>query len=461
MLLSFRVENHRSLRDEQELILVPAEQSADGFPSPAAIDPLRATGVFGANASGKSSVIRAIAFMQRMVRGDPFRWAPTFSSYGPEGEGLPTIPREPFLLDEGSKDRPSGFAVELLLDGRRYSYGFTVDDTTVVEEWLHLESSSEENRVVFEREHLNFTYGDREEGSPELTDLLSIEPDTLLISVLANASPTTFHSETVGALNRVRRWFRTSLRVISGDLGSLRSGRPPAGDKERLRRLAELAGAVDTGIDGYKVERIPLSAEEQAEIEANVGPERAATIIHHRSDGRVSFQHKGSMGERSLEYRDESSGTRALLRLGATIMTLLEQGGTLVVDEIDTSLHTLLSGSLISLFKDPENNPYGAQLIFTSHDTSLLGRVHGREVLTEDEIWLTEKGRDGTTVLFPMSGYESSSEENRDRRYLVGRYGAVPFVDEKLLIEALRPRTPAERRNSGEDPPDEERPQPR
>lgn len=457
MLLSFRVENHRSLRDEQELLLTPAEQGEEGFPVPSEIAPLRVTGIFGANASGKSSVVKALSFMQRMVRGGPFRWAQAV--YVPEDEDMPQIPREPFLLDEGSGDRPSGFAVELLLGGQRYSYGFTVDDASVVEEWLHLEVSDEETRVIFEREHLNFTYGDRDDGSPELTDLLNIEPDTLLISVLANASPTTFRSEAVTALSRVRRWFRTSLRVASGDLGALRGSRPPSGSPELLRRLTDLARAVDTGIDGYKVERPSLTAEERAEVEANVGPVRAAAIIRDRTDGRVSFQHKGIAGERSLEYQDESSGTRVLLRLGTTVMTLLERGGTLVVDEIDTSLHTLLSGSLISLFKDPENNPNGAQLIFTSHDTSLLGRVHGREVLTEDEIWLTEKGDDGATSLFPMSSYESSGEENRDRRYLVGRYGAVPFVDEELLIKALRPRSAtADNPPPGEETPHEEGP---
>jgi hypothetical protein len=458
MLLSFRVENHRSLRDEQELILVPAEQSSDGFPSPAETDPLRATGIFGANASGKSSVVRALQFMQRMVRGGPYRWSHVQTSYGPEEEDPPQIPREPFLLDRDSRERPSGFAVELLLNGRRYSYGFTVDDTSVVAEWLHVEASGAENQVIFEREHLNFTYG-RDNGSPELTDLLNIDPSTLLISVLASASPTTFHSEAVTALSRVRLWFRSSLRVVSGDVGALRGNRPPSGSPELLSRLTDLARAVDTGIDGYKVERPPLTAEERAEVEANVGPERATDIIRDRADGRVSFQHRGVAGESSLEYHDESSGTRVLLRLGTTIMMLLERGGTLVVDEIDTSLHTLLSGSLISLFKDPENNPNGAQLIFTSHDTSLLGRVHGREVLTEDEIWLTEKGADGATSLFPMSSYESSGEENRDRRYLVGRYGAVPFVDEELLIKALRPRSVVPKNPpSGEETPHEEGP---
>lgn len=115
------------------------------------------------------------------------------------------------------------------------------------------------------------------------------------------ASPTTFHSEAVGALNRVRRWFRTSLRVISGDLGSLRGNRPPAGDTEHLRRLTEPAGAVGTGIDGYKVERIPLTPEEQAEIEAL----RPRTPVERQGPGEEPPMRRGrSPGKRPGGLRE-------------------------------------------------------------------------------------------------------------------------------------------------------------
>ncbi|WP_431868391.1 AAA family ATPase [Nocardiopsis eucommiae] len=462
MLLSFRVENHRSLRDEQELILLPSEQSESGFPVPDEITPLRVTGIFGANASGKSALVKALQFMRRtMIYGSVPGFGGPRSNFGTEDDDEDRIPREPFLLDEDSAARTSGFAVELLLQGIRHSYGFTVNDSEVAEEWLHLQTGDGEEHVVFEREGLAFTYGDRDPDAPELTDLLNLAPSALLISVLANASPNMFHSETVRALSRVRNWFRSSLRLRQGDMmrGGTGMRRAPSDRLDRLDRLALLAQAVDTGIRGYSVEENPLTEEERGRIEETVGKKRASSFIRQRERGRVSFHHRGTGQDRPLDYAEESSGTQALLALGTVIMGLLERGGTLVVDEIDTSLHTLLSGSLISLFKDPENNPHGAQLIFTSHDTSLLGRVHGREVLTEDEIWLTEKDTEGATSLFPMSSYESAGEENRDRRYLVGRYGAVPFVDEDLLIRALRPRTDAlENDGSGEESPHEEGP---
>ncbi|MEU2947731.1 ATP-binding protein [Nocardiopsis alba] len=455
MLLSFRVENHRSLRDEQELLLTPTDQAEGDLPHPSEITPLRVTGVFGANASGKSALVKGLRFMERMVSFGPAGLSARPRSLFTDEDDEERIPREPFLLDHESADRPSGFAVELLLAGRRHSYGFTVDDTTVVEEWLHLQSDDGADQIVFEREGLSFFYGEQEPGTTELTDMLSVEPNVLLISVLANAKPTMFHSDAVDALSRVRNWFRRSLRIRHGDMSlPLERRLPPVNDPELLKRLVLLARAVDTGISDYSVEENQLTEAEREDIEERFGKKRASSVIQRRQRGRVTFHHQGASEHHPLAYANESSGTQALLTLGLVIMNLLERGGTLVVDEIDTSLHTLLSGSLISLFKDPENNPNGAQLIFTSHDTSLLGRVHGHEVLTEDEIWLTEKGADGATSLFPMSSYESSGEENRDRRYLVGRYGAVPFVDEDLLIKALRPRSvPLEGKLVGEETP--------
>ncbi len=369
------------------------------------------------------------------------------------------IPREPFQLDTDSQAKTSGYSVELLLDAHRYTYGFVVDDTEVLEEWLYLYADDGTDRIVFERERLSFTYGSADPDSPELTDVLSVEPNALLISVLANAHPTTFHSDAVSALGSVRRWFRSSLQIWQGEMGLAGRQKLPSNDHDLLGRLATLARAADTGISDYSVERNFLSGEERAEIEELVGKKRAHSMILARERGRVSFHHQGSSGEYPLDFLDESSGTRSILSLGILIMRVLERGGTLVVDEIDTSLHSVLSGSLISLFKDRDNNPLGAQLIFTSHDTSLLGRVRGREVLSEDEIWLTEKRNDGSTSLYPMSSYESSGEENRDRRYLVGRYGAVPFVDESLLVQALRPRLPeGKNQESGGSSPDEEAP---
>ncbi|SHJ11117.1 hypothetical protein SAMN05421803_103462 [Nocardiopsis flavescens] len=428
MLLSFRVENHRSIRDEQELLLTSAAQGEEGFPPPGEITPLRVAGIFGANASGKSSVVGALEFMRRMVTDqDSITLDAVFAGEHPETE----IIRDPFLLDGAGSSKPSTYAVDILLGGARFNYGFVVDDHRVMEEWLYAHGPDGSESPVFEREGEAISYAKNDPGAPELTDLLDISPHKLLISVLANVRPAMFHSDAVQDLRTVREWFLSSLKTWGGGKG-YEIPRNAVEDEELVGRLAEMAASADTGINGYVVQMIPedLSSGEVGYL----------TPRQLRNRKKILFRHKGEDNGRPLRLQQESEGTRAVLALGSELIRVLKEGSTLVVDELDTSLHSVLSGALVSLFNDPQNNPNRAQLVFTSHDTNLLGRIRGREVLTEDEIWLTEKGHDGATTLYPLSSFETADEENRDRRYLVGRYGAVPFIDEELFIKALRPR---------------------
>jgi AAA15 family ATPase/GTPase len=143
---------------------------------------------------------------------------------------------------------------------------------------------------------------------------------------------------------------------------------------------------------------------------------------------------------RPLGWEGESLGTRALAAVGFEAQRVLESGGVLVVDEIDASLHPYLSARIIALFQDEEQNPKGAQLIFTSHDAALLGRVRGEEVLKRDHIWFVAKDGEGSTSLYPLSDFKPRADDNRARRYLTGRYGAVPDVDDELFRDALRRR---------------------
>ncbi|GAA1266583.1 hypothetical protein GCM10009677_18550 [Sphaerisporangium rubeum] len=147
------------------------------------------------------------------------------------------------------------------------------------------------------------------------------------------------------------------------------------------------------------------------------------------------FKHRGQDGTFALRSQDQSLGTHALYEMGLAVFSSLDQGRTLLVDELDTSLHPYLSARLIRLFAESSTNPRRAQLIFTSHDAALLGRIQGEEVLHRDHIWFTEKNEHGVTELFPLSDFEPPVGEDRERRYLAGRYGAVP-----VMVEVLQDR---------------------
>jgi uncharacterized protein len=113
-----------------------------------------------------------------------------------------------------------------------------------------------------------------------------------------------------------------------------------------------------------------------------------------------------------------------MLSMLSPILTALDGGAIAVIDEIDTSLHTLLAKKLVEMFANAATNKSGAQLIFTTHDTNLLAG----DLLRSDEIWFTEKGRSGSTALFPLSDFRTRAGDNLERGYLQGRFGAIPFI---------------------------------
>jgi uncharacterized protein len=207
-----------------------------------------------------------------------------------------------------------------------------------------------------------------------------------------------------------------------------------------LDRLTSLLRAADTGIEGAE-----LVEETKEEFAVRVA--RTKALTGGPTSGRrreLFFRHRNGQDGVALSIRDQSLGTQALCDLGIPAFRALDEGLLFVVDELDSSLHPYLTAQLIRLFQSEETNPLGAQLIFTSHDATLLGRIQGEEVLHRDNIWFTEKDDCGATELFPLSDFKPRTEENRERRYLAGRYGAVPIVNDELFAAALAARGDAD-----------------
>ncbi|RKS06091.1 hypothetical protein DFP74_1714 [Nocardiopsis sp. Huas11] len=444
MLLSFRVENHKSIRDEQQLLLTPVYE--DSRPADADWKATTVAGVFGANASGKSNVLDALSFMRATAL-----WS--FRMNEP-GKG---VPRHPFELDPRSREEPSTFVVDLVTEGVRHTYGFSVDDDHVAEEWLY-SYPKQRKRVVFERDDEAFTFGD---GTPaELRQVVGITArNVLLLSVAAQAEQE--------VVLPVHRWFSDELLFAEDRRPEqprwLRHG---SVSTEHVHALGDLLRSADTGIrevelaelddaPAYVVGGHHAVTDQQDPTHAgarnmlvHLSPgsgkthafARSLSLAWEKRSPTLLFHHEGEGVARPLTWGEESLGTRALAAVGFEAQRVLESGGVLVVDEIDASLHPYLSARIIALFQDEERNPQGAQLIFTSHDAALLGRVRGEEVLKRDHIWFVAKDGEGSTSLYPLSDFKPRADDNRARRYLTGRYGAVPDVDDELFRDALRRR---------------------
>ncbi|HEY6422550.1 MAG TPA: ATP-binding protein [Pseudonocardiaceae bacterium] len=427
MLRSFRLANHRSFRDEHELLLMPSyDNDRDVVPVAA---------VFGANASGKSNLLDGLRLVSDLVRG----WGTREPRSG--------IPRSPFRLEPKSLLEPSSFQVELVLDGVRYAYGFAVDDERVVSEWLHAYPVGR-RRVLFEREHSSIAFGStvtQRARAEVIEDLLT--EDALFLAV---AGWLRLHE-----FQPVVEWFQQSLVFVRSSHAWARRGERLARLVERSdadrTTLLELARAADVGISDIIVEYVDdsraaaqaaLLTREISELEALETQAGSAMPREHaeqlqRARSRADILRKQSRRAKllvihrsvGLELADESDGTRLWLELLPEVITSLDRGRTLVVDEIDTSLHPLLVRKLVGLFRDSVTNASCAQLLFTTHDAFLLAPVAGEPGVERDQVWFVEKHPDGASELYPLTDFKPRQEHNLARRYLGGAYGGIPILD--------------------------------
>jgi AAA15 family ATPase/GTPase len=421
MLLSFRFANHRSFRDEQHLNLVPVYETDIDPDTEDVLQTVPVVGIFGANASGKSNVISAFRYLSTMVGQSDRESEPGF---GPQ--------RQPFRLDREAAAQPSFYVADLLLDGIRHTYGFAVDKERVTEEWLY-SYPRRRKRVIFGRTGQDFEWGEESGRSNirALTDIVA--PTALFLSVSARFDSRDQTGEsrdsTVESLHNVYTWFRQKVvqdeRLQHILLNPKQQYAQWLSDPVRRAAIADLLRNADLGLQNILT--VDFTAPDEP-----TGPPYGREVL---------FLHEGALESVFFTTADESSGTLRLLELAARAIPVLNGGGLFLVDEIDASLHPLLTAALVRLFQSREVNQHGAQLVFTTHDATLLGSIDGEDLLRRDEVWFTNKGDDGASELFSLSEFKPRRQgENREKRYLNGTYGAIPELSMRLFEQAIASR---------------------
>jgi len=414
MLVEFRVLNHRSLRTEQALTFESSRSgSADDGVTPPDHKLLTVAALYGANASGKSNVLAALNFMRDAVYLSHRIWEPN--------DG---VPRDPFAWGV-DVHAPSLFEVTLNLNGVRYQYGFVADNHRFLEEWLYAWPRGRKQKW-FTRDRDSFKFGEHFSGENELVRQVT-RPNALFLSAgvqhrHGQLAPiyNWFHS--IGLVNMALRERHNAFFAERWLARNLKAQRVPAqgslfGDDERdtggavFQSFMDLLRAADMGIVDLRLES------------DEVGGDRPPF-----SRSRVSVRHAYSTGDAWLSLSDESRGTLAMFAIGPVLLTALHRGGLVVVDELEASLHPLLALHIVRIFGDPSQNPHNAQLLFATHDTHLLGTIAGETPLRRDQVWLTEKDNEGATCVYPLTDYKPRKDENLERGYLQGRYGAIPFL---------------------------------
>jgi len=413
MLIEFRVKNFRSLRDEQTLSLVADKdkslQESNTMPSGIKAAPtlLRSMVIFGPNAGGKSNLIKALQFMRAVV-------AESASVMQP-GQ---TFHTQSFRFEGTSVAQPTEFDVSFVLDGIRYQFGFALTAQRITREYL-LVYKAFKPQLWFER------YFDEESGKdlydfgtglkgPKSVWEGATRPNALFLSMAVQ-----LNSE---QLQPIFAWFVNQLAIFNeitplGQHFSIEMLRKPEGK----RAICDFLTSADISISDIEVVTRKVSGQA---VHFDVAAEKTEVRNEEQEVHELLFHHVTDHGEAVFSLGDESMGTRNLLFLTGPVLEILDKGMVLVVDELGSSLHPLLVRRLVELFQNSRFNKKGAQLIFTSHDTSLLDQ----DLFRRDQIWFVEKDRDQASKLYPLSDFSPRKNEALERGYLMGRYGALPFL---------------------------------
>lgn len=415
MLLEFRVRNYRSVRDEQVLSLVASSSDKElvtthliptGLKSlPNAI---RSAVVFGPNASGKSTLLLALSYVRAVV-------AESATVIQP-GQ---TYNVQPFKLDENFTKDPTEFELTFLLAGVRHQYAFAMTSQRIVNESLLVYRTSKptqwfRRQLMEDGETYEYEFSTHLTGPRKLWQE-STRPNALFLSTAAQ-----LNSELLGP---VLRWIVDSIVFLPAGVSVNHDFTTAmlATDEGRTT-IRDFLSTADVSIED--VQAVPRKGI-RSQLVLHAGG--VAQASREESEFLVPiFQHSTPNGSAKFELHEESDGTQRLFGLVAPVIDVLRDGRILIVDELDCSLHTLLVRRLISMFHDPKLNKMGAQLIFSTHDTSLLDHT----LFRRDQIWFTEKTRDQATRLYPLTDFSPRKLEAWERGYLMGRYGAVPFFNE-------------------------------
>lgn len=427
-IIRFSAANHKSLRDHAELVLGPALlKRLTPIPGTTLTDhTLPVIGIFGPNASGKSTIVDALSYVRAAIAHSSTTW-----------QASKFMHRAPFALDPTFAEGTSSYEVEFIHDGNRYSYSFDVAKQGVDREELRVAGTKWRRLLSRDSKDVPVTgTGVVPLGQVARRELALSRAVTLDHPVLAPIGLALI--EGIEIAPHGDSFSQRRLQAITDALADSTVTR------DDVLTLLQIA---DIGVRGVAVREEPMPAD-YLRLLAAIKEVRNETDLAEAGDTEPSdratpeseplvmrtleFDHRGAAGARPLLMHEESSGTVMWLSLAFPALDVLRHGGVLVVDEIDSSLHPHLADTLIGFFQDPESNPYGAQLIFTSHDSHLLS-PQGALGLRREQIWFTEKDNDGATELFSLADFPQVKDANVSKRYLEGRYGAVPRTAPALM----------------------------
>ena len=411
MLLQFNVKNFMSIKDE--VVLTAFANARQEHENNLIINGkervLPTLALYGANAAGKSNIFKALTQAIMLVRKSN-----SLQVNMPTGI-------EPFMLDQDSRKEKTKMDFMFIHNGKRFEYGFTADNNFIYDEYLY-EYRSSRPTMIFERSNVNdykFTVAnkDLEQYKYRNTSNKLFMCTATAWNCEATKDAYLWFAEGVDTYNRTAIESGGFLEYLDANkndpdtkdflLSMLKHAEINIQDYEFESKILE---NVNTVFPGIQINGMPVERVKQFKLET----------IHQVE------QKDGTVESYKMDFSHESAGTMLLFAYGPVIMEALKKGRTIIVDELDNSLHPALTKYLIELFNDKKVNKNGAQLIFNSHDVTLLDL----DLFRRDQIYFVEKDyKTGVTDLYSLADFSPRKTENIQKGYLQGRYGAIPFIN--------------------------------
>jgi AAA15 family ATPase/GTPase len=439
MLLEFKVSNYRSIGEEEILSLIPAsmqKEHPENIISKGGYKVLNAIGLYGNNASGKSNLLRSMSLFDKILH---------LSARTPSTTKLPY---DPFLLREGWENKPTKFEISFLAKGDvKYRYGFTFNQEEIVTEWLYRKAVGREV-VLFLREKDTIDVSSAFKGSNKLFDAAveATRPNALFLSFCD-----VFNIEEAKAIFQWLKYFYMldGLRTEAESWQTVSMWDKNEADRELIKKFFD---RVNLDIDGLDV----ITKDFDAADLPNEISDSMRNMLTHQLSGKKSYtilaRHRiysadGEPTNKNISWKmeeRESAGTNKIFHLIGPVLRALTHGGVLIIDEIEAKMHPLLTLDTINFFLDKTTNPKGAQLIFATHDTNLLTYSN----LRRDQIYFVEKNKWESTETFSLSDFvylpqtglskpvKERPDADKEKRYIEGRYGAVPVFGNFQPIES-------------------------
>ena len=418
MLISLKIKNFRSIRDEVTIDLQVSSRFGRkdlpaNFVNYNNANLLKSLILYGRNASGKSNILKAFRAIQFLVQE---------SRELKHEERIPLY--EPFLFDKTFKDNPVEIGVVFIAESIKYEYQIKYNINEIVFESLFCYPKGVPSKL-YVREKNEFSFGEYFKGEKK-----NIQEELLGNQLFLSKSATTnipylkeaflFFSNSI-IYSRIQEiaYYRRFGRLFSEKI---------LDDKIIMSNMKKLLKATDTNILDFTINK---NEPEEFKFPESI-PDTVKTDVIKRYEYEIKTKHlffdKGNhIGEEYLDFDEESLGTKKLLYAGRLVLSALYNGGVVIIDELDKSLHPLLSKMLIGLFHSVKNNPKNAQLIIATHDTALLDN----EIFRRDQVYITDKEYEGNTILYKLSDIKGVRQNLPfDKWYLSGRFRGIPITSD-------------------------------